>query len=87
MNNDRITVSLDKDSRNAIEYLTNRTGQGQSELIRQSLKFYAADFGAANAELSKRLEKYHKVLSAGEYVPIGCRLSPLLLALGIGRWR
>ncbi|MFC7070067.1 ribbon-helix-helix protein, CopG family [Halobaculum lipolyticum] len=68
MGNDRITVSLDDDAREAIEDLTDRTGQGQSELVRRSLRFYAANFGAANAESSEQLENYHKMLSGGEHV-------------------
>lgn len=68
MSNDRVTVSLDEDAREALEDLTTKTGQGQSELVRRSLTFYAANFQAANAESSEQLENYHKMLSGGEHV-------------------
>jgi len=68
MSNDRVTVSLDEDAREALEDLTDKTGQGQSELVRRSLTFYAANYRAANAESSEQLEKYHTMLSGGEHV-------------------
>ena len=68
MSNDRVTVSLDDDARQALEDLTGKTGRGQSELVRRALTFYAANFGAANAESSEELEKYHKMLAGGEHV-------------------
>jgi len=68
MSNDRVTVSLDEDARDALEDLTDKTGQGQSELVRRSLTFYAANFQAASAESSEQLEDYHKMLSGGEHV-------------------
>lgn len=68
MSNDRVTVSLDEDARGALEDLTDKTGQGQSELVRRALTFYAANFQAANAESSEQLENYHKMLSGGEHV-------------------
>lgn len=68
MSNDRVTVSLDDDAREALEDLTGKTGQGQSELVRRSLTFYAANFGAASAESSEQLEDYHKMLTGGEHV-------------------
>ena len=68
MSNDRVTVSLDEDARAALSDLTGKTGQGQSELVRRSLTFYAANFQAANAESSEQLEDYHKMLSGGEHV-------------------
>jgi len=64
----RVTVSLDDDARTALEDLTQKTGQGQSEVVRRSLTFYAANFQAANAESSEKLQKYHKMLSGGEHV-------------------
>lgn len=37
MTGDRVTVSLDDDTSTALETLTERTGDGQSELVRQAL--------------------------------------------------
>lgn len=68
MSNDRVTVSLDDDARAALEELTGKTGEGQSKLVRRALTFYAANFGAATAESSEELEKYHKMLAGGEHV-------------------
>ncbi|MFC7157702.1 ribbon-helix-helix protein, CopG family [Halomarina halobia] len=68
MVSDRLTVSLDKDSREALDDLVSQTGQGQSELVRQALLFYAANFQAANTATSTNLQQYHKMLSSGEHV-------------------
>lgn len=68
MSTDRVTVSLDENAREALEDLMEKTGQGQSELVRHSLTFYAENFQAANADSNEQLEKYHKMLSGGEHV-------------------
>jgi predicted transcriptional regulator len=68
MSSDRLTVSLDEDAREALENLTEKTGQARSELVRQALIFYAGNYQAAQAESSQRLEDYHKMLSGGEHV-------------------
>ncbi|MFD1645495.1 ribbon-helix-helix protein, CopG family [Haloarchaeobius litoreus] len=68
MSNSRITVSLDEDAQEALEDVTKRTGQGQSELVRRALTFYAANFQAATTDASEKLEDYHKMLSGGEHV-------------------
>lgn len=68
MTNDRVTVSLDEDAREALEDLTSRTGKGQSELVRSALTFYAANFQAATTDASSKLEDYHKMLTGGEHV-------------------
>jgi Arc/MetJ-type ribon-helix-helix transcriptional regulator len=65
---ERITVSLDDDAVTALESLTSRTGRPQSELVRQALSFYAANFEAATADASQNLESYHQMLSSGEHV-------------------
>ncbi|WP_435319701.1 ribbon-helix-helix protein, CopG family [Haloarchaeobius sp. TZWSO28] len=65
---DRITVSLDEDAVTALESLTSRTGKPQSELVRQALSFYAANFEAATADAGANLESYHQMLSSGEHV-------------------
>ncbi|MFC6952152.1 ribbon-helix-helix protein, CopG family [Halorubellus litoreus] len=65
---ERITVSLDEDAVTALESLTNRTERSQSELVRQALSFYAANFEAATADAGPNLESYHRMLSSGEHV-------------------
>jgi metal-responsive CopG/Arc/MetJ family transcriptional regulator len=52
MVSDRVTVSLDDDSREALGELVSRTGQGNSELVRRAIKFYAANFDAATRALT-----------------------------------
>jgi predicted transcriptional regulator len=68
MTGDRVTVSLDDDASTALETLTNRTENGQSELVRQALTFYAANFEAATADASANLEEYHRMLAGGEHI-------------------
>lgn len=68
MPSDRLTVSLDDDSRAALEDLSDRTDASQSELVRQALTFYANNFEAADMEGSNALEAYHRMLSQGEHV-------------------
>jgi hypothetical protein len=61
-------VSLDADSRAALADLTERTGRSQSETVRRALRFYAANFEAADADAGPNLEAYHQMLSSGEHV-------------------
>jgi Arc/MetJ-type ribon-helix-helix transcriptional regulator len=68
MGTERITASLDEDARDALDDLTNRTGRGQSELVRKALRFYAANYRAATTEAGTKLEDYHEMLSGGEHV-------------------
>lgn len=68
MVSDRLTVSMDEQSRKALDDLVNRTGKGQSELVRRALVFYAANFQAASTDVSGNLEEYHKMLASGEHV-------------------
>jgi len=68
MVSDRLTVSMDEKSRKALDDLVNRTGKGQSELVRRALVFYAANFQAASTDVSGTLEEYHKMLASGEHV-------------------
>lgn len=68
MVSDRLTVSLDENSRKSLDDLVNRTGKGQSELVRRALVFYAANFQAASTDVSGTLEEYHKMLASGEHV-------------------
>ncbi len=64
----RITVSLDDDARTALDNLVNRTGKPQSELVRQALTFYTANYDAATADAGENLEAYHQMLASGEHV-------------------
>ncbi|MFC7006783.1 ribbon-helix-helix protein, CopG family [Halalkalicoccus salilacus] len=65
---DRVTVSLDEDARAALDALVHDTGEGQSEVVRRALAFYAANFEAATADAGANLEEYHQMLSSGEHV-------------------
>lgn len=64
----RVTVSLDDDSQAALETLMARTGEGQSEVVRRALSFYAANYEAASGQRSDNLEQYYQMLSSGEHV-------------------
>ncbi|WP_049917054.1 ribbon-helix-helix protein, CopG family [Halogeometricum pallidum] len=64
----RITVSLDADAQTALDSLTDRTGKPQSELVREALVFYAANFEAATTDAGPNLETYHRMLASGEHV-------------------
>ena len=68
MAGDRLTVSLDEQSREALDDLVARTGDGQSETVRRAIVFYAANFQVANSETNVDLEQYHRMLSGGEHV-------------------
>ena len=68
MPSDRLTVSLDERSRESLDGLTSQTGHGQSEIVRQALVFYAANFQVASSETNADLEQYHNMLSDGEHV-------------------
>ena len=65
---DRVTVSLDEDSRAALDALLAETGKGQSAVIRRALTFYAANMEAASTDVSADLQQYHRLLSTGEHV-------------------
>jgi hypothetical protein len=68
MTSDRLTVSLDGQSREALDDLVDRTGKGQSGLVREAIIFYATNFQAAHTDSSANLEYYHRMLSSGEHV-------------------
>lgn len=68
MGTDRLTVSIDEQTRTALDTLVDRTGNGQSEIVRRAIVFYAANFNAAKTDVSGSLEEYHKMLSTGEHV-------------------
>lgn len=65
---DRVTASLDTESRTALDTLLAETGKGQSAVIRRALTFYSANFEAAETDVSADLEQYHRLLSTGEHV-------------------
>ncbi|WP_049922074.1 ribbon-helix-helix protein, CopG family [Halopiger djelfimassiliensis] len=64
----RVTVSLDDDANAALETLVAETGNGQSEVVRRALAFYAANFEAARGQPSDNLEQYYRMLTSGEHV-------------------
>ncbi|WP_459884980.1 CopG family transcriptional regulator [Halostagnicola bangensis] len=64
----RMTVSLDDDAETALETLMSQTDNGQSEVVRRALAFYAANFEAASGRPSDNLEQYYQMLSSGEHV-------------------
>lgn len=68
MPTERVTVSLDEDTAAALSDLTDRTGEGQSEVIRRAITFYAANFEAVTADADPNLAAYHRMLSGGEHV-------------------
>ncbi|WP_396613894.1 ribbon-helix-helix protein, CopG family (plasmid) [Haloferax sp. S1W] len=68
MPSDRLTVSLDEQSREALDSLASQTGHGQSETVRQAIVFYAANYQVASSETNADLEQYHNMLSDGEHV-------------------
>ncbi|MCH7660655.1 MAG: ribbon-helix-helix protein, CopG family [Euryarchaeota archaeon] len=65
---DRVTASLDPESRTALDALLAETGKGQSAVIRRALTFYSANIEAAETDVSANLEQYHRLLSTGEHV-------------------
>ncbi|MDL5361559.1 ribbon-helix-helix protein, CopG family [Halalkalicoccus sp. NIPERK01] len=65
---DRVTVSLDAESRAALDTLVSETGDGQSAAVRRALTFYAANLEAAETDVSADLQQYHRLLSTGEHV-------------------
>ncbi|MFB6070778.1 MAG: ribbon-helix-helix protein, CopG family [Halanaeroarchaeum sp.] len=68
MPGDRVTVSLDEDARDALDQLTEQTDESRSELIRQAIGFYAANFESARTSDGDRLQTYYEMLSTGEHV-------------------
>lgn len=65
---DRVTVSLNDDSRAALDSLLSETGLGQSEVVRRALAFYAANSRVAGADDADNLEQYYRMLDSGEHV-------------------
>lgn len=67
MPSDRLTISLDEESRSALEDLTEQSDESQSELMRRAVRFYAANYDAARTNDENSLEEYYKMLSGGEH--------------------
>jgi predicted transcriptional regulator len=80
MPSDRVTVSLDEDTKNTLEGLTDRSEESRSELIREAIAFYAANFDSANASDSDHLQTYYEMLSTGEHVLLAIDLLHALLS-------
>lgn len=76
---DRITVSLDEDAQESLEELVGQTGQGNSELVRNALTFYAANYRAATSATSIDLAEYHEMLAGGEHALLDIDLLHVLL--------
>ena len=68
MPTDRVTVSLDEDAKTALETLDEETAISRSEIIRDAVSFYAANFDSANASDSDDLQTYYQMLTTGEHV-------------------
>lgn len=68
MTGDRVTVSLNEDAKSALEQLTEQAGESRSEIIRQAVSFYAANFESAKASNSDDLQTYYQMLTTGEHV-------------------
>jgi len=80
MSTDRVTVSLDEETKETLEDLTDRTGESQSQLIREAIAFYAANFDSAHASDSDHLQTYYEMLSTGEHVLLDIDLLHALLS-------
>ncbi|RKS78504.1 ribbon-helix-helix CopG family protein [Haloarcula quadrata] len=80
MPTDRVTVSLDEETKATLEGLTDRTGESQSQLIREAIAFYAANFDSAHASDSDHLQTYYEMLSTGEHVLLDVDLLHALLS-------
>jgi len=79
MPTDRVTVSLDEDTKSTLEGLTDQTEQSRSKLIREAIAFYGANFESANASDSDHLQTYYEMLSTGEHVLLDIDLLHALL--------
>jgi len=80
MPGDRVTVSLDDDAKSALGGLVEQTDESRSELIREAIKFYAANFESARASDSDHLHTYYEMLSTGEHVLLDVDLLHVFLS-------
>ncbi|WP_262175086.1 ribbon-helix-helix protein, CopG family [Haloarcula laminariae] len=81
MPGDRVTVSLDDDAKSALEDLAEQTDDSRSEMIREAITFYAANFDSAQTSDSDRLHTYYEMLSTGEHVLLDVDLLHVFLSL------
>lgn len=65
---DRITASVEEEDRKRINKLVERTNMSQSEVIRQAVRFYEANYEVASTDSTYALDQYYQMLSCGEYV-------------------
>ncbi len=80
MPGDRVTVSLDDDAKSALEGLAEQTDDSRSELIREAITFYAANFDSARTSDSDHLQTYYEMLSTGEHVLLDVDLLHVFLS-------
>jgi len=65
---ERITISLDTDTKRALEQLHERTSANQSELVRHAIQFYEANLDVTENDDSDSLWRYSRALSAQDHV-------------------
>lgn len=65
---DRITISLDPESREALEGLRDRMSANQSEIVRHAIKFYKANLNVSENDDSDILWRYSHSLRAQDHV-------------------
>lgn len=65
---DRITISLDADTKRALESLREQTSANQSELVRSAIQFYEANLDVTESDDSDSLWRYSRALSAQDHV-------------------
>jgi predicted transcriptional regulator len=80
MPGDRVTVSLDDDAKSALEGIAEQTDDSRSEVIREAIQFYAANFDSARASDSDHLQTYYEMLSTGEHVLLDVDLLHVFLS-------
>lgn len=64
----RITASIDEEDCERINNLVDRSDMTQSEVVRQAIRFYDANYEAASANQTYNLNQYYQMLSTGEHV-------------------
>lgn len=64
----RVTVSLDEQTKAALELLVEETGNSQSEVVRDALTFYEANLGVASNGDQNELWKYNKALASQDHL-------------------
>lgn len=65
---DRITISLDTESEQALEALRHQTSTNQSELVRHAIQFYEANIEVSEDDDADMLWRYSYALSAQDHV-------------------